>query len=143
VPGDCPICRKHEGIGPVAGEPLYADDLVLAFHAPVETVRGYLGYVFAEMRRHVRGLADRTDEEACAEARLVSRLARALEAEGADHVYAFCFDHVPHHHVHVVARYPGTPREFWGLQIDEWDGAPRGDAGQVAAFCARLRAALA
>jgi histidine triad (HIT) family protein len=142
VTGQCPICRKHEGVGPGAGEPLSADRHVLAFHAPAETVRGYLGYVFVETRRHVRGLADRSDEEGCAEARLVGRIARALEAEGAEHVYLFCFDHLPHHHVHVVARYPGTPREFWGPQIDEWDGAPRGDAEDVAAFCARLRAAL-
>jgi histidine triad (HIT) family protein len=139
---DCRICRKHERIGPAAGEWLYADEHVLAVHAPSETVRGYLGYLFVESRRHLRGLAERSDEEGAAEARLVGRLARALESEGAEHVYAFCFDHLPHHHVHVVARYPGTPREFWGPQIDEWDGAPRGEGGELHAFCARLRAAL-
>jgi diadenosine tetraphosphate (Ap4A) HIT family hydrolase len=143
VTEECAICRKHSGIGAGAEEPLYADPHVLAFHAPAGIVRGYLGYVFVETRRHVRGLADRSDEEGCAEARLVGRLARALEAEGAEHVYTFCFDHLPHHHVHVVARYPGTPREFWGPQVDEWDGAPRGDPEEVAAFSARLRAALA
>lgn len=139
---ECPICRKHAGIGPAAGEPLSADEHVLAYRAPVETVRGCLGYLFAETRRQVRGLADRTAEEAAAEARLVTRLARALEAEGAEHVYAFCFDHVPHHHMHVVARYTGKPRKFWGRQIDEWRDAPRGDPAEVATFCARLRDAL-
>lgn len=140
--GECLICRKHQRIGPAAPEWLYADEHVLACHAPAEAVRGYIGYLFVESRRHVRGLAERTDEEGCAEARLIGRLARALESEGAEHVYAFCFDHLPHHHVHVVARYPGTPREFWGPQIDQWDGAPRGDAGELDAFCGRLRAAI-
>jgi diadenosine tetraphosphate (Ap4A) HIT family hydrolase len=138
----CPICEKHEGRGSLVGEKLYEDEHVVAFHAPVDTVNGYLGYLFVETRRHVRGLADRTDEEACAEARLVTRLARALEAAGAEHVYAFVFDHVPHHHMHVVARHPGAPKEFWGTRVDDWEDAPRGDDAAVAAFCARLRTAL-
>jgi diadenosine tetraphosphate (Ap4A) HIT family hydrolase len=139
----CPICQKHEGRGPLAGEQVYADEHVVAFHAPVDRVGGYLGYLFVETRRHVRGLADRSDAEACAEARLVTRLARALEDAGAENVYTFVFDHLPHHHVHVVARYPGTPEEFRGTRIDEWPDAPRGEAEDVAAFCARLRTALA
>jgi histidine triad (HIT) family protein len=126
----------------LVGELLHADDLLLAYHAPVATVHGYQGYLFVETRRHVRGLAERTDDEASAEARLVTRLARALESAGAENVYAFVFDHLPHHHVHVVARYPGTPNEYSGPQIAEWPDAPRGDAAAIAAFCERLRSAL-
>jgi diadenosine tetraphosphate (Ap4A) HIT family hydrolase len=136
----CSICEAHRDGG--GREALYADDHVVASHAPVDLVRGYLGYLFVETRRHVPGLAARTDAEACAEAALVTRLARALEAAGAEHVYAFVFDHAPHHHVHVVARHPGTPRAFWGPTIDEWPDAPRGDAEATRAFCDRLRAAL-
>jgi histidine triad (HIT) family protein len=73
---------------------------------------------------------------------VVTRLARALESAGAENVYAFVFDHLPHHHVHVVARYPGTPKEFSGPQVDEWPDAPRGDVAAVAAFCERLRSML-
>jgi diadenosine tetraphosphate (Ap4A) HIT family hydrolase len=45
---------------------------------------------------------------------IVSRLARALDSEGAENVYALVFDHLPHHHVHVIPFYPGTPHEYWG-----------------------------
>lgn len=139
----CPICEKHEGRGLLVGEVLHDDEDVLVSHAPVEMVDGYLGYLFVDAKRHVRGLAELEDAEASAMAQTVSRLARALEkAGGAEHVYAFVFDHVPHHHVHVVARYPGTPREYWGPRIDEWPDAPRGGDVEIAALCARLREAF-
>ena len=115
---------------------------MVASHAPVETVRGYLGYVFVETKRHARGLADLTDDEPSAVALAVSRLARALESEGAENVYSFVFDHIPHHHVHVVARYPGTPREYSGMRVDEWPEAPRGGEAEVSGLCRRLREAL-
>jgi histidine triad (HIT) family protein len=139
---ECQVCEKHRGEGPLVGELLYEDATVLAYHAPVDLVRGYLGYCFVETRRHARGLADLSDAETQAVAATVSRVARALEVEGAENVYSFVFNHIPHHHVHVVARYPGTPREYQGTRIDEWPDAPRGDAAEVAALSARLRAAL-
>jgi len=124
----------------LVGEVLYEDDDVLVSHAPPEMVDGYLGYLFVDAKRHVRGLAELSDDEACTLARVVTRLAKALEKDGAEHVYAFTFNHVPHHHVHVVARHPGTPREFWGPRVDEWKDAPRGDEVKITAFCNRLRA---
>ena len=94
-----------------------------------------------EPRRHTPGLAELTDEEAQALGLLVARLSRALkESEGAEHVYAFVLgDRVPHLHVHLVPRYPGAPPEYWGVRVDEWPGAPRGDADAVHALCLRLR----
>lgn len=139
---ECPICEKHVGKGPLVGEVLYENEHVLVSHAPPEMVDGYLGYLFVDAKRHVRGLAELKDAEACALALVVTRLAIALEQEGAEHVYAFTFNHVPYHHVHVVARHPGTPREFWGPRVDEWEFAPRGDEAEIAAFCNRLRAAF-
>ncbi len=137
----CPICEKHEGRGLLVGEILYDSDDVLVSHAPPGMVDRYLGYLFVDAKRHVRGLAELDDEEASTLALVVSRLARALEkAAGAEHVYAFVFDHVPHHHVHVVARYPGTPHEYWGPRIDEWPDAPRGGDVEVAQLCEKLRA---
>ena len=104
----------------------------------------YLGYLFAEPRRHAPGLADLTDAEAQAIGLLVARLSRALVAsEGAEHVYAFVLgDGVPHLHVHLVPRYPGAPRRYWGVHVDEWPEAPRGGAPDIAALCARLRGKL-
>lgn len=43
----------------------------------------------------------------------------------AEHVYMFRInDKVKHLHFHLIPRYPGTPREFWGLKINEWPNRP-------------------
>jgi histidine triad (HIT) family protein len=65
------------------------------------------------------------------------------EAAGAEHVYAQVIgDGVPHLHVHLVARYPGTPREYWWQRIKEWPDARRGWEPEIAEFVGRLRAFL-
>jgi diadenosine tetraphosphate (Ap4A) HIT family hydrolase len=51
-------------------------------------------------------------------------------------------DAVPHLHIHVVPRYPGTPREHWGVRVGEWQGAPRGGATEIAEVCDRVRNGL-
>jgi histidine triad (HIT) family protein len=81
-------------------------------------------------------------DEAAAVGRAATRTARALQAAaGAEHVYAAVIGHhSPHFHLHVIARYPGTPREYWCVRVDEWPDAPRGDAQAIAGFCGRLRA---
>ncbi len=144
-PSACFVCRKHQGEEVVPGGPIYQDDLVYASHAaPLEGDQAYLGWCLVEPRRHAPGLADLTDEEARAVGLLVARLSRALKAElQAEHVYAFVLGHhVDHLHVHLVARHPGTPREYWGGRVDEWPDAPKGDEAQIAALVARLRARL-
>lgn len=138
----CPICEKHEGRGPLVAEVIYEDPLVRASHAVAGPDGAYLGHLIVDLRRHVRGLAERSDEEATAEGRLVNRLAKVLETFGAEVVYSFVFDHIPHHHVHVIARYPGTPRQYWGARVDEWPDAPKGDPDAVAEYSARIRRAL-
>ena len=144
---NCLVCRKHRGEVAVPGGAIYEDNLVYAGHAPIRPGEStaYLGYLFAETRRHTPGLADLTEAEAQAVGLLVARLSRALVAsEGAEHVYAFVLgDAVPHLHVHLVPRYPGAPREYWGVRMDEWPAAPRGGLEEIAALCARLRRALA
>ncbi len=63
---------------------------------------------------------------------------------GADHVYAAVLgNRTPHLHVHLLARFPGTPREFWGLNADDWPGAERGTDPQIAGLVTRLHAYLA
>ena len=143
APKDCFVCRKHCGQEAVPGGPIYADDLVYVSHnAPPPGDRVYLGWCFVEPRRHAPGLADLTQAEAQAVGWQVARLSRALKAElNAEHVYAFVLGHhVPHLHVHVIARHPGAPREYWGFKVDEWPDAPHGDASEIAALVARLRA---
>jgi histidine triad (HIT) family protein len=140
---ECPICAKHKG--PVVGGPLYEDELVYAHHVFNSEGQTFLGYVRVETERHVPSFAELTPAEAQAVGLLTARLSRALkETIGADHVYVFFYgDHVPHLHLHVFARYPGTPQEYWRERADEWAGSPKGGADEVTALSDRLRAALA
>jgi len=145
-PTDCFICRKHRGENSPPGGAIYQDDLVYAGHAQIPEGQSavYLGWTLVETRRHIPGLADLADAEAQAVGLLVARLSRALRTcEGAEHVYAFVLGHhVSHLHIHVVPRYPGTPREYWGVRVDEWPDAPHGGPQEIAALCARLRTCL-
>ena len=50
--------------------------------------------------------------------------------------------HVPHLHVWLAPRYEGTPREFWGMRLAEWPGAPKGGRAEIAALCERVRSHL-
>lgn len=141
----CFICRKHKGEIVIPGGAIYEDELVYAGHSLLSDGEPtYLGYLIAETKRHAPGLADLTNREAQALGLLVARLSRALErSEGGEHVYAFVFgDAVPHLHIHVVPRYPGAPREYWGMRVSEWPEAPRGGPPEVEALCARIRAYL-
>ena len=63
-----------------------------------------------------------------------------VSASGAEHVYAFVIgDGVPHVHVHLIGRYPGAPREYWGPRVDEWPDAPHGGEQEIAQVAARVR----
>ena len=138
----CTICQKHRRKRP---DTVIDEGLVYAGHAdPDGGGSAYLGYLIIEPKRHVRELSDLTEEEACAMAVASVRLSKALtRSESAEHVYAFLLgDKASHLHLHLVPRYPGTPREYYGVQVDEWPGAPRGGKEEIAAICARLRQAL-
>jgi histidine triad (HIT) family protein len=129
-----------------AGGFLYESELVLASHAFDLERTGqltYLGHLVVEPRRHVPGLADLVRNEAEEVGRLVSGLAQALvTAQGAEHVYsAVMGHHVPHLHVHVFPRYPGTPPEFWFLRVDDAPNAPKGGPTEIAAVAGRIREA--
>ena len=143
---DCFICRKHRREVLIPGGAIYEDELIYAGHVQIREGQSiaYLGYLMVESKRHVLGLADLTATEAQALGLLVARLSRALKAtEGAERVYAFVLgDNVPHLHIHVVPRYPGAPREYWGVHVDEWPDAPRAGLQEIAALCERLRTYL-
>ena len=144
-PVGCVICAKHAlGDGAVGGV-LFEDDLVYAGHAfALEGRAVYSGYLVAEPKRHVSGLGDLSDEEAGALGQLVTRLARVLaDVAGAEHVYSFVIgDGLPHLHVVLAPRYPGTPREYWGIRLREWPDAPRVDEDEMRSLVANLRASL-
>lgn len=125
------------------------DDLVVVSHLPVALpgrpgTTAYLGHLLVEPLRHAPGLEDLTDAEARAVGWWCARVSRALrQTGGAEHVYAARIgDGVPHLHVHLQPRYPGTPRDYWWERVDEWPGAARGDEQEIADFVSRLRAYL-
>ena len=143
---DCFVCDKHALGDDAPGGVIHRDQLTYAGHlTPPELTDVYLGYLIVEPTRHVEGLGALTDEEAAALGRLVNDLAAALrESEGAEHVYsAVLGDAVPHLHIHLVPRYSGTPREYWGLSVVEWPDAPRGGRAEIEAVTARIRGGLA
>lgn len=139
----CFVCDKHRGLVETPGGCLYDDDLVYASHGvmPAGKPATYLGTLFLEPKRHAAGLEDLTDLEAQRFGLLATRLSRALRAATqAERIYsAVLGHHVSHLHMWLVARYPGTPSDYWGMRVLEWEQAPRGNAGAVAALCARVR----
>jgi len=98
-----------------------------------------------EPKRHASGLADRTGAEAGRVDLWCSRASQAFrDVAGAEHVYAAVIgDEVPHLHVHLLARFPGTPREFWWTRVDRWPEARGGSAAEIDIFVAELRRYLA
>jgi histidine triad (HIT) family protein len=144
---ECFVCRKHRDRGSLLpGGPVGEDDLVIVSHlapdAPGRSGRPvYLGHLFVEPRRHAPGLADLTDAEARAVGWWCTRASRALrEAAGAEHVYAAVIgDGVPHLHVHLVPRYPGTLRAPGGRPALGFpcQGEPAGDRARATGRLAR------
>ena len=60
--------------------------------------------------------------------------------EVAGHVYAAVFgDAIPHLHVHLLPRFPGTPGEYWGTHVNKWPQARRGGTAEIAALVQDLR----
>jgi diadenosine tetraphosphate (Ap4A) HIT family hydrolase len=72
-------------------------------------------------------------------------MARLLQdVEGAEHVYLWVIgDEVPHLHVHLVPRYPGTPREYWGPGVTRWPEGPRVDSEAMRTMIASLQSHVA
>jgi diadenosine tetraphosphate (Ap4A) HIT family hydrolase len=149
---DCFVCCKHREQGPLLpGGPVGQDELVMVSHVVTPDLLGgsgttaYLGHLFVEPRRHAPGLADLTGDEARAVGWWCAQASRALrDVAGAEHVYAAVFgDRVAHLHVHLLPRFPGTPREYWGVQVNTWPQAQRGGAAEIGALVQDLRSYLA
>lgn len=141
---ECEFCAWRERLAEAPGGAIYEDDLVVARHAydgPGEA--SYLGALVLQPKRHAT-LAELTDDEARAMGWLAARLGRALAAcTNAEKVYAYSFGEAYDHlHLFVMARYPGAPREYVRLRVQEWPDAPRGDERTIAALVERLRASI-
>lgn len=138
---DCFICRKHQD-GPVGGF-VAEDELIVVTHVVPEPDRAYLGHLVVEPRRHVAGLADLIADEAAALGHWATLGAKALKGAGAEHVYSAVIGHqVDHLHLHLIPRYPNTPREYWWLRLDEWPDAPMGTAADITRLVGELSASI-
>ncbi|QHW33018.1 HIT family protein [Paenibacillus rhizovicinus] len=142
----CFICRKHASAEAAAGV-VYEDESVIAslMAAGAGEHRAYMGYVMLESKRHVPGLGDLSEREAGAVGMAMNRISAALrEGLQAEHVYSFVQgDGVPHFHMHLVPRYPGTPVKYWHpTHILQWTEAPRGGFGELEGIRGRIRDAL-
>ena len=140
---DCFICRKHREMPPEAV--IYEDEMVIASHAaPQADGQVYRGWCLIEPRRHAPGLPDLTESEAERVGRLMASLGRAMRDElKAEHIYAFVLGHhAAHLHVHLLARYPGTPRQYWGQRLDEWPEAPKVNGAGIDLLVSRLKKRL-
>jgi histidine triad (HIT) family protein len=142
-PENCLVCRKHRGEVSLPGGIIFENELIAITHAHLlgEEKTHYLGHLFVETRRHVAELGDLTENEAREVGWQVRQAAQALKAVlSVAHVYAFAIiDGVPHVHIHVIGRYPGAPREYWGPKVDEWPEAPKGDEGEIVALAEQIR----
>ena len=140
----CPFCATYELLPFTFGGTVYEDDLVSAHHSFQNKEPTYLGQLLLRTKRHVPGLAELTEDEGRAIGLAVARLSKALKiCTGAEKVYAEAYyEVVPHLHLFLTTRYPGTPPEYWRWKIGEWPDAPKGGADEVTALCNRLRAHL-
>jgi histidine triad (HIT) family protein len=145
----CFICAKHQDMSAVPGGEVASDEHCVVSHLPLITPSGaqqavYVGYLFVETRRHVAELGDLTRSEASSLGRLATQASAALQrATGAEHIYAAVIGHgIEHLHLHLIARYPHTPRELWWTRVDEWPDAPRGGADSISDLAERVRVAL-
>jgi histidine triad (HIT) family protein len=121
----CIVCQKHQNFSDYVGAPIAErGGLVLAHFPFLLDERAAKGHLIIEPRRHITDLTEMNDAEANALGGLardaVAAIKKLLHAE---HVYFFRInDKVPHLHFHLVPRYAGTPKEFWGPKIMEWPG---------------------
>lgn len=128
---DCLICHKHSD----NTFEIYRNDCLVINHFVPNPKRddNYLGYYMIESVRHFKGVYEATESESCAFGKAIRLLSKAMKsALKCEHVYVFVLgDGVAHLHFHVIAKYPGAPREFWGPRVDDWPDAPRGDIQKV------------
>jgi histidine triad (HIT) family protein len=140
----CLFCNTYTDLPFAFGGILYEDDFVYAHHYRQDVDPSYLGHLMLMTKRHVPGFAELTDAEGQAVGLSIARLSKALKAcTGAEKVYVEAYYEVnPHLHLHLIARYPETPQEYWRWKVGDWPEAPQGGPEEITVLCEQLRAHL-
>jgi histidine triad (HIT) family protein len=139
---ECFICRKHNGDIQTSGVKIYEDEFVYVGHIDKGGNPSYLGHIMIDLKRHAPSLGDMTMEEAKAFGVIMARVSKAIkETEGAEHIYSLVSGNsVPHLHMHIIPRYPGTPQDFWGPnEVYDWPEAPFGQNEEIVKVCERIK----
>jgi histidine triad (HIT) family protein len=143
---ECFLCHKHQHLEKYVGEVIAERGGLIVSHFPfLPDEKATKGHLIIEPRRHIADLGDMNDAEASALGGLARDAARIIKAQlKAEHVYLFRInDKVAHLHFHLVPRYPGTPKEFWGARIMEWPGRAIVNLSQIQALARLLKANFA
>jgi histidine triad (HIT) family protein len=138
---DCFICRKHKGEVVVPGGCIYEDEFVYVGHIGSKEELIYLGYLIIDLKRHVPGLGDMTEDESKTIGYVLNQMGKALKrVENAEHLYCYVQgDAFPHFHIHLIPRYPNTPQEYWDpMKLKNWENA-KGGVKEIEELCNRLR----
>lgn len=138
----CFICDKHQGRIQTAGVTIYEDDYVYVGHIDSNGKPNYLGHLMIDLKRHVPTLGDMKPEEASAFGLAMGQISKALkESANAEHVYAVVSGNaVPHVHMHIIPRYPNTPKQFWApFAVYDAPNAKMGNEHEVKAFCRKIK----
>lgn len=145
VEENCFICNKHQNKFKTSGVTIYEDEYVYVGHIDSNGEPNYLGHIMIDVKRHIPTLAEMNVQEAQAFGMIIVRVSKALkESEGAEHIYAVVSGNsVPHLHMHLVARYPDTPEEYWGpFAVHNAPNARYGEDNEVIDVCNRLKTHL-
>lgn len=125
----CKICEKHKRSQKGApGDLISERNGWRLYHYPV--VRGervIRGHLLLETIRHIEDMAELSETEAMEMGSYILSAIQVMRGYlEAEHIYMFRInDKVPHVHVHLIPRYKGTPKEFWGTNITNWSEGPR------------------
>jgi len=137
---ECFICRKHRGEIIVPGGCIYEDEFVYVGHMGANEKLIYKGYLIIDLKRHVPGIGDMSEDEAKNFGFILNQVGKALkEVLNAEHIYCFVQgDAFPHFHMHVIPRYPNTPHEYWNPLILKYWKEAQGGVEQIEELCSRL-----
>ncbi|MBM7583724.1 diadenosine tetraphosphate (Ap4A) HIT family hydrolase [Bacillus pakistanensis] len=138
----CFICDKHLWNIETTGPTIYEDEYVYVGPIDKDGRPSYLGHLMIDLKRHVPTLADMNMEEAKPIRMTIVRVSKALvHSENGEHIYSLVSGNsVPHLHMHIVPRYPSTPKEYWGpMSVYDWPDAPMDYNTEIIEICNRVK----